>query len=829
MASFTLSREDVFPNGTSVSAYAVVGEGRTPTSGAPPGSAVSTGTVTSGSVTLSGLADSTKYFAYAASPDRYLRFSTPPPETAQSGGGVDAGAVSLLTRRFVSIGRRGTIYKGPGYDQVDETGKTNKHPMKVVGIERAGQLWFLMGNCGRAGYDALPSGPILVSLAITHPVTGLQVEVPFNGGRTAEIVPNGWALFGPVAVDVWLGDEVVTWTWVRSPSGLTDCPVDWATAWERASVSYDGDARLIVPDDNDELPQHTIYTPMMMLAERPSPLTADVFYIMGDSNPWGQGDVVPDGRGPQGWFERGLNDEFCFVRGAAAGLASGGLTGGCHPMFSLPGVGGTTVLVYALGTNDTMDDPTAFIAGVETQLARAKLDLVGRAKIILCTVGPNASSTDNFATVANQTPNVLDAGRIGVNDLARLGEAPSADKIFDLASYVEVNSAGDFAINGGRTYVDPEGVAYCQQPTDWDGESVVNGTHWSPTGHLAIAAGFRQAVDELLAGDLSITQHPAEPAPPPAAPVNTVAPVVSGEGRVGTSLTTTLGTWTGGASTKVRAWLEDGVVISGQTGATLGPLTEDQVGKVITSRVTASNITATVEEDSSNSIAVVAAPTELDPSDIPAIVDWNEIDLLTGHSDGDTITSLAGEEGVVALLQADSGAPTYETLIVNGKPVLRFDSASLEDPSVTVAQTFDLTLVARLRAITSVSGQQKCLAGLAYPYLGVWYAGNGDRKVSLEMGTRLATSDPGDTEIVDGWHVWRVVASSGSSKIYRDGTIASGDAGATAVSLLRLGDGNPGGYNADMDLAAWYLAGAEMDDQTYSDLRARASVKWGTP
>lgn len=90
MASFTLAKEDTFPNGTSVSAYALVGEGRTPTSGAPSGSAVASGTVSGGSVTFSGLADSTRYFAYAASPDRYVRFSTPPPLETALGGSVSA-------------------------------------------------------------------------------------------------------------------------------------------------------------------------------------------------------------------------------------------------------------------------------------------------------------------------------------------------------------------------------------------------------------------------------------------------------------------------------------------------------------------------------------------------------------------------------------------------------------------------------------------------------------------------------------------------------------------------------------------------------------------
>ncbi len=55
----------------------------------------------------------------------------------------------------------------------------------------------------------------------------------------------------------------------------------------------------------------------------------------------------------------------------SAGLASGGLTNGTNPMLSLFGIGGATICVYNLGTNDTMSDPTDFVAGMSFPASRA--------------------------------------------------------------------------------------------------------------------------------------------------------------------------------------------------------------------------------------------------------------------------------------------------------------------------------------------------------------------------------------------------------------------------------------------------------------------------
>lgn len=88
-------------------------------------------------------------------------------------------------------------------------------------------------------------------------------------------------------------------------------------------------------------------------------------------------------------------------------------------------------------------------------------------------------------------------------------------------------------------------------------------------------------------------------------PVNSAAPAITGTARVGQTLTSTTGTWSG-SPTYARQWLAAGVAISGATGATYVPVVGD-IGKVITVRVTATNDKGSVSVTSAATAAVVAA------------------------------------------------------------------------------------------------------------------------------------------------------------------------------------------------------------------------------
>lgn len=88
------------------------------------------------------------------------------------------------------------------------------------------------------------------------------------------------------------------------------------------------------------------------------------------------------------------------------------------------------------------------------------------------------------------------------------------------------------------------------------------------------------------------------------APVNTVAPALSGTAEVGETLTVTNGTWTGTPTpTYTREWLRDGVPIPGAAGLTYVLVAADE-GAVIRVRVTGTNAVTAVSALSNASAAV---------------------------------------------------------------------------------------------------------------------------------------------------------------------------------------------------------------------------------
>lgn len=94
MASFTLTAAQIFPNGTSVGAYPVTNWARPRDfSGAPLGSATDTQTMTSSTLTFTGLTAATDYQAVAdlgGGNYRYVRFTAAADAAASSSGATDA-------------------------------------------------------------------------------------------------------------------------------------------------------------------------------------------------------------------------------------------------------------------------------------------------------------------------------------------------------------------------------------------------------------------------------------------------------------------------------------------------------------------------------------------------------------------------------------------------------------------------------------------------------------------------------------------------------------------------------------------------------------------
>jgi len=87
------------------------------------------------------------------------------------------------------------------------------------------------------------------------------------------------------------------------------------------------------------------------------------------------------------------------------------------------------------------------------------------------------------------------------------------------------------------------------------------------------------------------------------APVNTVAPAITGTAQVGLTLTASTGTWSNSPDAYTYQWKDDGVAISGATASTY-VLTSSELGGVITVTVTAVNEGGSASATSAGTAAV---------------------------------------------------------------------------------------------------------------------------------------------------------------------------------------------------------------------------------
>jgi hypothetical protein len=121
---------------------------------------------------------------------------------------------------------------------------------------------------------------------------------------------------------------------------------------------------------------------------------------------------------------------------------------------------------------------------------------------------------------------------------------------------------------------------------------------------------------------------------PTAAPVNTAAPVVSGSAPVGSTLTTTDGTWTGYPTpTYTYQWRRAGVAISGETASTYVTQAAD-IGLAVDCVVTGTSAAGSASAASSTSVTVTAAPAAPVNTVAPAVTGTVRVGLIATCSTG---------------------------------------------------------------------------------------------------------------------------------------------------------------------------------------------------
>jgi hypothetical protein len=159
------------------------------------------------------------------------------------------------------------------------------------------------------------------------------------------------------------------------------------------------------------------------------------------------------------------------------------------------------------------------------------------------------------------------------------------------------------------------------------------------------------------------------------APINDIAPVVSGLLTTGSTLSCTTGTWSGAPTiTYAYQWRRGGVDIGGATSSTYVLVVADMYNN-IDCLVTATNAFGSGQAPSNS---VFASEEFSDVFGANYLFDWNpDVSASVSTSGGGALDSIASVGlNTAAFTQTGAARPQLVANQINGKPVIRFDGAT---------------------------------------------------------------------------------------------------------------------------------------------------------
>lgn len=348
-------------------------------------------------------------------------------------------------------------------------------------------------------------GPQDVTLrAAVEPAATRVLPVYFGGMRTVVIPPGGTVYSDPVGVNLVKGQQFFTRTYLSVAAAATKFPQGGYTTvsgngegfnYAAAGADLTAAGAANVPTANGR-----VFGPSAILG---TPMTpgASVLGIVGDSIAAGSGDS--GAWLDAGWIARSLGLSYLYQSVAMssqtvdAWYASEGITKTRQQ--GILDRAGVTHLLCELGVNSLSQTPTTILLphliGNGLKGAWSTLASFG-VPVWQTTLTPQTTSTDAWATVANQTVAAAgnEANRVLVNawlrDGAPITAAPVAGGVYAPAGTAGALRAGQ----AGHPLAGILEVADLVEPArdsgKWKAGYTSDGTHPSATGAAAVAAGL---------------------------------------------------------------------------------------------------------------------------------------------------------------------------------------------------------------------------------------------------------------------------------------------------------------------------------------------------
>ena len=298
------------------------------------------------------------------------------------------------------------------------------------------------------------------------------------------------------------------------------------------------------------------------------------------------------------------------------------------------------------------------------------------------TIAPSGvtANSNSTATVAATVP-----------DAPTIGTATVTSATTATVTYTQPASNGGATITSYTATSSPSGITGTLSQAG-SGTITVSGLAQGTSYTFTVTATNSVGTSAASSASNSITTY--------SAPVNTVAPVVSGTATFGQTLTTTDGTWTGTPSPSFTyQWQRVSTNIGGATSSTYVLVTAD-VGNTVRCVVTATNVVSAVSANS-NSTATVAATVPGAPTigtatatgsasatvvyTAPASNGGSVITSYTATSSPSSITGTLSQAGSGTITVSGLSATTSYTFTVTATNAAGTSAASSASNSITTS------------------------------------------------------------------------------------------------------------------------------------------------
>lgn len=346
---------------------------------------------------------------------------------------------------------------------------------KITSLNLVFANWYVDGtSLAESGSGASAS----ITASVEYPA-GVFTQVKFSGSATG-IIPDASNLVSD-AVEILIPDGAeffVRAYWSSSVGIIYDLFADVANG-EGLQVAASGLSDLTMGGevlDGGARTGGAKYAPVAIIAttDRPSVL------IIGDSRAYGGGNgVLFDDNSVIGYLQRPLAQSVAFISAARTSDELNSFVASHTLRTALSSF--VSHVIIQDGINDVIQGRTS------TQMLSDLASIVGYfpdKKIWVATIEPTPTSTDNFATLTNQTVAASDGERTAYNDAVRSGISETHG-FFDIADILESSR------NSGKYKV--TGVA---------GAYTTSGNHPNPAGEILVQnSGVVDARQFFPAGD----------------------------------------------------------------------------------------------------------------------------------------------------------------------------------------------------------------------------------------------------------------------------------------------------------------------------------------